>query len=394
MMRLTCFFRHFAVPVGALLFLAPKITAQTVTNTWLGGTNLWDTPANWSAGAVPNQIGNPGSSFRVVIGSGAPTLAADVTVDFVDMTGATLNGGGFNLEVLQGITFSGPVADSLANINLTFTGGRWTQGDIALSAGATMVSRGLFILEAANTMTMDASSSWRNEGILTTTADQLTTIGGNFVNAGTVLVPQGGLQVVNDVVQESGDLILLGISGQLTLASPTAADSTEIHIKGGSITGTGEVGKNIRVESNGLLSPGTVADPYGHITSRGNLTLEAGSRVLINIGGPLFNPPTLQYDRFEAGGSLRAEGFLQVQLEDGFEPAPGDRFLIAVSNGNMSVSFSNVAVGQWFETADGGGSFRLVQENRNLYLQEFIPIPEPGVAVLVLLGAGVLRLRR
>lgn len=391
--------RHLDRPLAllaSLLLVLPAVTAQTVTNVWQGGTNLWNLPANWSEGVVPNQLGNPGSSFRVVLGDGgAPTLTTDVSVDFLDMNGASLDGGGFNLEVLQGLTFSGPVADLLANINLTFTGGSWTQGDITLAAGANIVSRGLFELVAANTMTIDAASSWRNEGTLTTTADVLTTIDGAFQNAGTVLVPQGALQVTGDVTQTAGEIELQGLSGVLTLASSTVATNSTINIEGGRIIGTGEVGKNIRVGAGGLLSPGTDASPFGHITSRGNLTLEPGSRVLIKIGGPLFNPPGLiQYDRFQAGGSLNARGILEVRLEDGFEPAPTDRFLIAVSQGNMSIAFSNVAVGDRLDTLDGGGSFLLFQDNRNLYLQEFIPIPEPGAVTLGLLGALVLRLRR
>lgn len=381
---------------AAVLLLLPGTRAQTVvTNTWLGGTNLWDTPANWSTGEVPNQIGSPDASYRVILGSGAPTLASDVEVDFLVMDGGGLNGGGFSMEVLQGLSLTGSAPDTFNNIRLTFTGGSWTQGDIALTSGANVVSRGLFELVAANTMTIDATSSWRNEGTLTTTADVLTTIDGAFQNSGTVLVPQGALQVTGDVTQTAGEIELQGISGVLTLASPTAATSSDIIIDGGRFTGTGDVGKNIKVNAGGLLSPGTDGSPFGHITSRGSLTLEAGSRVVVHIGGTVFNPPTqIQYDRFEGGGGLKADGILEVRLLGGFEPDGSDRFLIAVSNGSMDIAFSNVAVGGRLDTLDGGGSFLLFQDNRNLYLQDFIPIPEPGAATLGLLGAAVLFLRR
>jgi hypothetical protein len=219
---------------------------------------------------------------------------------------------------------------------------------------------------------------------MTHTADVLTTIDGDFQNAGTLLVPQGALRVTGDVVQTDGEIRLDAPAGVAALDTAVGDITTELIIEGGQISGGGLVGKNIRIRNGGLLSPGLGETTYGEVASRGNLTIEPGGRLLLHLGG------TGLFDAIRAGGSLNADGLLEVQLTDGYEPAAGDRLLIAASQGNMSVNFANAPVGSRVDTLDGGGSFLLFQDGRNLYLQDFVPIPEPGVGALALAGAAAL----
>jgi autotransporter-associated beta strand protein len=217
-------------------------------------------------------------------------------------------------------------------------------------------------------------------------------------------VPARIVQTMNGVfagqVTGSGPLIKDGSSTlRLTGASPgyvgtiavtsgvlqvdgTLTGAGLIVYNGGTLSGVGTV-NNVSVQMGGVLSPG--ASP-GILTANGNVTLESGSTLKIEINGLTLG---VDYDQlFLANTTLTLNNpGLQVLL--GFSPSIGDSFTIVSGFSTLSGQFNGLPDGSVFSV--GSTQFQIDYEPNDIVLTV---VPEPSTLGTLLLGTVLLRLRR
>lgn len=161
------------------LLIPPSLMGQT-NFTWIGGNDLWGTPANWS------PAGLPGPADTATITNGNPTLNMTATVSNLVISTAT---GGLIGQDLRSLT--------------VLHSGRWSAGQIQL-ARITLGSGCVFTLDgAAKTLT---------SGFLT--------------NQGTIRWLSGSLNLENNqlLVNQPGALLEVAFGGSLLQNGPGSSE--------------------------------------------------------------------------------------------------------------------------------------------------------------------------
>lgn len=144
-----------------------------------------------------------------------------------------------------------------------------------------------------------------------------------------------GTQTLGDTNTYSGattvDAGKLVINGSIS-TSTTTVNST------GTLAGSGTVGA-VTVKDGGFIAPGNSPG----ILNTGNITLEAGSSLGIEIDGATVGT---QYDRLNVTGSVSLAGLLSMTMSGSYAPANGTLFFILANDGADAISgtFSNASV--------------------------------------------------
>ncbi len=160
---------------------------------------------------------------------------------------------------------------------------------------------------------------------------------------------------------------------------------------GGTLGGTGRVGS---ISSSGGLTPG---NSIGTLTSHGNVTLNSGSTLTMELQDPLMDP----YDTLVMnGGILNLNGTpeLSLSLYGGYVPNMGDTFTILSGFVGSAGPFDTAFDGTFNGKPDGGtfsvsGSTFQIDYNANDITLTVVPEPHTlGLLGLAALG-GLLRRR-
>jgi hypothetical protein len=234
------------------------------TDTWLGNTNNWLTPGNWSLNAVP------GAGDDVVIGSAGnqPILTGTtVAVNSITVNGSdTLQLTNAGIDVANGVTLSGSgglggLGTSELNGTVTVTGGEQILVGSSGSLEITGAVTGNAFLTADNgVLQLDAASA----------APTLV-----FLGAGSGLTLGSTLTLTNSFTDTE--------TVTLTAAGSGLIDNAGIVLNGGSIGGQGKVtgplsGTGIVGAANGTLEL-TNALPAGQSF---NFSISASSTLLLD----------------------------------------------------------------------------------------------------------------
>lgn len=243
-------------------------------------------------------------------------------------------------------------------------------------------------LNAFRNLAVNNGYLWLNDGYQLTTAGNLTnsgTIGlnaspqdtrtpelnisGNFVNNGYVYLHRnstfkvagglsgtGSIQIfslpviceVLGVWTQTGGTVNLGGSGLDGFVMKAIAFHAENNT---TVSGSGTIEAAVTITS-GTISPG---NSPGTITVQGNLTLEAGAKLEMEIAGTAHDRITQSTG---AAGTVLG-GVLEVTTIDDFddEVLASSTYEILTSHLPLTGSFTNVASGARLNTADGKGSF-------------------------------------
>ncbi len=121
--------------------------------------------------------------------------------------------------------------------------------------------------------------------------------------------------------------------GQTVVNGTLSVNGAPLDLQGGVLTGSGTVSGSV-VNSGASVEPGTSA---GILTITGNYTQNVAGRLAIQLGGP---DPGTGYDRLALSGSATLAGELNISTANGFEPTPGQQFVILTA-GSVSGSFSS-----------------------------------------------------
>jgi hypothetical protein len=299
------------VSVPQNLFLTAGSTLQIAANSSLnptlfsandsdGGQTLIEGAGTleWSAGA----IGGDNSA-------GAITISTPLVIDNNAADGEVIGTGL--------ITTTGATVTWVGDGGIFFQGVTWDNNDTF------DIHSDTFINGPGGTLTNSGS-------IVKSKSPGITTIDMTTVNTGTVTIESGELLYPNAAfrayTQTRGVTLLDG--GALSNATQGALsdggdEPRELDIFGGSLEGFGTATAELNIY--GVLSPGNAVVPVGSLRVLGDLTIEDGGEVDIDLGGT----DAGELDTIDVSGNATFDGTLVVRLTGGYQiPSSGARFVV------------------------------------------------------------------
>jgi len=376
------------------------------------------------SGILSNEghiVVNPNSAIRLdncessagSITLNGPQPGADPSLRCV--TSLSVTGGTFTVQnAATALTVFGDVSDATALVS--GAGSKWTMTEtLTLNSGTLTVTNdalletetGLigFVGALPSTVLVSAGGSW-------TTGDL--EVGGSQqgilnIDGGTVTVTS----VAADAVEIGGDSALgtVTVSNNGTLNS--AGDITIGEFEEGVLTSKtgGQVlapGKKVFVKSQGTLKGGVVegeivenggrvlpGDSPGMFELTGDYLQEPGGTLEIEIDG---TTPGTGYDQLLVDGDVTLDGNLDIRVSDPFLGViqVSDDFLFIDATGTLSGSFANVQNGTVViqdEMGQPAGTMEITETScSGLCARSFMTLPEPGAALSLGAGIGLLAL--
>jgi hypothetical protein len=333
---------------SSLLFHESKATSYN----WVGTTNLWSSPSNWS------PFGIPGAADNVSIGSApyAPFISSPDTVFNLTINpGGSLNGSGYPITVngnfinngtfssSLGIVFGGTVAQNISGSTVTSfnsfvnkntsavvscstpfsstntTLNASTHLDLGILTGYTLgytTGTGTLLLSASpagTTVFPSASGSFfqAGGGTVEYNSPNSYTIGANPNGYNNVAISSGGIKSIVNNETLAGDLhVLAGTTMLNNCAGAVTADSVNIDGVLSNSTGVGSM-----TVTGGNFTVGTTGSVVSFPSVNGLLTIQTGN--LLNNGS--FTGGKVQFTNTSASQSIQGDScvFGSLQLNKG-----------------------------------------------------------------------------
>lgn len=210
--------------------------------------------------------------------------------------------------------------------------GTWTVSGVNTYTGTTIVNGGALTLTGSiangavtvqNGATMNLAGSM-GAGTLAVQNGGTMNLTGS-IGAGTLTVQTGG--VMNHTGTNAGAIII-----QTGAVLNIGGTSGGVLSNSGTLKGTGTINGNVSLGANSVTSPG--ANSIGTLTFKGNVTMNASSKLDIQISG------TNTADKAAVTGTLTCNGILNVTLLSG-TPADGSAYTL-FSAGTINGTFATV----------------------------------------------------
>ncbi|MEK0448077.1 MAG: hypothetical protein RL088_345 [Verrucomicrobiota bacterium] len=322
---------------------------------------------------------NAHAGLRIGIAAAAPSNGGTVIISDADDLGA--NQLQFNAGTLsvQGGAVNTPIGVSVGAGQLpggaTFTGSPITfQGTSSIfkATGTTIAHR------------ITANSDVTFSGGLNASGGLGISSGLTIAGSGTVILPAAANTITENITVDGGNL---EISGALTGATIPTITTTNLGILSGISAGAAGVGA-VTATADGLIAPGTLTDSAGLFLVGGNLDIQSGAALDLDIGGT--SPDS--YDRLSVTGSVTLGGSLFVSLLGGYTPAGTDSLTIILNDGGDPVSGTFDALPDGAAVGTTGFFINYAGGDGNDVV--LTAVPEPGSAVMLLSGLAVLGARR
>lgn len=345
------------LPIATLAF-APFASAALETRTWVGETNSgWNTNANWSPASAPL------ASDRIAAFDAPSTYQPAIFTHVTVIAGIWMTG-----NTVGNITITSDPAGQNSGAPTFQTNGNIINGNASTgilmdntSAGSLTIATSAFKVggsqnwtnNSSNLLTMSAPMNLNGQA-LTINGSGTTLISGAVTNstgvgsivkdgAGTLTLSSATNTLNGSTTINNGTLLVTGTIGSHSSAVVTANTGT--------LGGTGTIARNIVINADGILSPGTTNTVAGTFSTDRNLTLSGTAAFDIISSG--------SHDKLSVNASnatsrtLSLGGTLQVS-------APG-------------VSFAN---GQTFDLIDWGTNTTVTGAFTNIIL----PVLPPGLS--------------
>lgn len=232
--------------------------------------------------------------------------------------------------------------------------------------------------ESSRAPKFEISGNFLNDGVVSLRGNTVFNVSGGLSGSGRIVVTGSGNQVsVVGVYTQNGGEVNLGngnAGGGSGIDSFTLKAQAHIYDGGSVVKGSGTLEGGVTITS-GTMSPGSSP---GEITVDGDLTLEDGSLLDLEIGG---DTAVTGFDRVrqingESGITLGGE--LKVNIIGDFYDTiqAEDEFAVITSDHALQGEFLNVTSGDRLVTADGRGSFLVTYTGQDVVLSGFEVIPE------------------
>lgn len=164
---------------------------------------------------------------------------------------------------------------------------------------------------------------------------------------------------VAEGVRNSGTLTMTASAADDVILGITAEHSF-VNELSGTLAGVGTIAGNLT--NSGRIEPGS---SRGTLTVNGDFIQEADGTLVIEAAGAT---PGEDYDQLAVGGDVQLDGVVQLVLEDGFTPAPGNVFDV-ITSASLTGQFSDAFLPglpegmQWQEEYQSGGfSLRVIDQ--------------------------------
>ena len=356
--------------------------------------------------STPGIINNSGT-FNLSSGASFQTANANAAHAINNSGTWNVSGGGTNNTINSGITFnnSGAVSVTGSSTFVTLGGGTQT-GSFSVAGGSDMWLIGSNLnsgssVTGAGKVTLGGTTI--NTGSTYNTTGETHLRGGStiFNTSATTETLTGGSDQTQPTV--SGATTTLKVNGAFTnntqytiLQGGAMIETTAFNLNGGELKGNGSINGNVTTSgTSSVIAPG--ASP-GALTINGNLTLSSGNTLMMEIDG--MTQGTL-YDYLDVNGIASLAGILELDLDNlfGNTLVGTETFTLLTANSAIQGSFSNVASGSRL-TVGNQGSFAIhygagsAFGSSNVVASDFIVVPEPSRAFLLMLGLLGSTLRR
>lgn len=267
------------------------------TITWDGGPT--GQGANWLDRV--NWVGDvlPGPNDDALIGPAAPGQPAEIT-----LTGSAS---------VHSATVTGR---TLSLLNSTFSGSLVNHGTVRTTAATVNA-----VLANEGTITISGDTTWNspddsgNSGTIDVTGGNLTVglsaTGAALVNTGAVTVAAGRTMMVSGgAFSQTGGTTTVSGPDPIVNASGTLTATGGLWLRGGTLTGRGEVGP--LSQTGGMLSPGP---SFGTLTVNGSFSQTGGVLAVTVSGGAYPTNPLIA--GIKVNGSVALSGTVAVTIGSG-----------------------------------------------------------------------------
>jgi fibronectin-binding autotransporter adhesin len=326
---------------------------------------------NGSANATTDRLFTVGTGGATIESSGTGSVTFANTGDLVMNAPAARNGTKAATTTISGL---GDTSDLVIGMAVSGPG---------IAANTTITG-----ITNSTTITVNNAATDSNTDSLTFTAiARALTLGGTNAGDNTLRPNIGNGAAATSLVKNGdGRWILTGnnaytgtttVNGGTLLVNGVHSGNGAVTVAtAGTLGGTGSITGNIAV--NGTLAPGVNA---GALNVTGNVTFNAGSTALIQIGGTGAG----QFDELILSGALTAGGAFDVDLINGFNPSIGNSFDVldfGSASGTFTLALPALGAGMaWNTTA-------LLTTGTISIVAGSTAIPEP-TSIALALGAMV-----
>jgi hypothetical protein len=250
-------------------------------------------------GTIAMRSGGNATDFLVVgnatlSGTGSVTMSNNAQNNFYDAAGNR----GFTFTIAQPIVGAGRIGINTINIVNS------PQGRIESTSSAGI--------------SIDASTTFANEGELRASGGNIGVQPAAFTNTGSIIADAGRL------IQFTGTT-LLQTAGVTIANGEVQVDNDIFNLQGGLIIGSGRVDSTVN-NTAGLVSPGNSTNDtpsFAVLTIEGNFNQSETGETLIELGGPTLGT---EYDRVAVTGVANTGGVLRIRLVDGYSPVLGTTY--------------------------------------------------------------------
>lgn len=307
----------------------------------LSGTGIINDIALTNLGTI-DIFGGPLTLIDTLAGgAGVWDFAGDATLEL--RSGSVIDGGTLNfVDGAQLILVSSFISNATMNtgdLTVNPAGGLTTLQDVALT------NTGTIMIGGGSSSTATITGTITNNGVITFGQDSS---GNNLGGPDQRISVPAGITVT---LGGTGEALLNGDAGFDGLNDAT---SVLVNTAAHSISGTGII-NDLIVDNDGMLSPGTDADPYGQLTFTDSSIDFSDGVVEIDLAG------TGESDTISIEGVPALDGMVTFRFPAGSVPTVGQRFTILTHDAAPTSFFDN---GNFHDPLLGSGNaIRIVSSN-------------------------------
>lgn len=357
--------------IGTLIFTNPDDGATNRAITLGGNGGAFSVTNALSTLNLDGAISGAGGLTKLGAGSlfvpGTPTYTGTTLVSAGRLTlngGLDLAGGGVTVA-------SGAILETRNTVNRSVNG-----------AGTIIASGGLFIGNASST------SGFAFDGTFDVGTNQVVLNDANEAQLGTSTTfgPGGRLNSFNGITLASGRSVTASATASASIGGNFVNNGTvtgpispgQMLTLSNNVSGIGNYGGNVRFAAN--LSPGNSGPATVTLDS---FSLADTATLALEIGGLT---PGTQFDRLNFSGTAVVDGVLNITLINAFQPAEGNSFVV-INGGALAGAFDVINL----PGLAPGLAWNYVQSPNTATL---VIVPEPSVALAILSGAFLLGIGR